>query len=320
MPQTDMPLEQLKTYRGINPKPEDFDAYWDRALEELNSTDPQISLEPADFTSPFADCFDLRFTGVGGARIYAKMVVPKMASGAKREPGPALLNFHGYTANSGDWVALLPYAAAGFVILAMDCRGQGGRSTDPGGNTLRGHIIRGLDYSPEDLHYRQIYLDTVELAHIAFAMEEVDENRVGAFGRSQGGALTLACAALEPRIKRLAPVFPFLCDFKRVWEMDLGQDAYRELFLYFRHLDPRHEREEEIFRTLGYVDNIHLASRIKGAVLMSTGLVDEICPPSTQFAAYNRILSEKQMDIYPDYGHETIPQVADRTFQFMLEL
>ena len=48
-------------------------------------------------------------------------------------------------------------------------------------------------------------------------------------GGSQGGALTIACAALEPRVKKLAPVFPFLSDYRRVWEMDLAKDAYAEL-------------------------------------------------------------------------------------------
>jgi hypothetical protein len=74
---------------------------------------------------------------------------------------------------------------------------------------------------PDQLLFRQIYLDTAQLADIVMEMPEVDENRVGAIGSSQGGGLTLACASLEPRIKRLAPLFPFLCDYKSVWEMDL---------------------------------------------------------------------------------------------------
>ena len=42
------------------------------------------------------------------------------------------------------------------------------------------------------------------------AMDDVDKSRVGATGGSQGGALTLACASLEPRIFRAAPRFSFL--------------------------------------------------------------------------------------------------------------
>jgi len=148
----------------------------------------------------------------------------------------------------------------------------------------------------------------------------VDAGRVGATGGSQGGGLTLACAALEPRIKRAAPVFPFLCDYQRVWEMDLAENAYVELKEYFRRFDPRHEREQEIFTRLGYIDNQHLADRIRARVLMTTSLMDMVCPPSTQFAAYNKITSAKEMVLYPDFGHEELPGESDRSFAFLSEM
>jgi cephalosporin-C deacetylase len=151
-------------------------------------------------------------------------------------------------------------------------------------------------------------------------MPEVDETRVGAMGGSQGGALTLACAALEPGIKKLAPVYPFLCDYKRVWDMDLAKEAYAEIKNYFRQFDPRHEREDEIFMKLGYIDLQNLVKRIQGEVFMNVGLMDAVCPPSTQFAAYNKINAKKTMDIYPDYGHENIPQMMDRVYTFMMSL
>jgi cephalosporin-C deacetylase len=149
---------------------------------------------------------------------------------------------------------------------------------------------------------------------------EVDARRVGAMGGSQGGGLTLACVALEPRIRRAAPMFPFLCDYKRVWEMDLAKDAYDELKTYFRQFDPRHEREADIFYRLGYIDVQHLAPRIRARVLMGTALMDTICPPSSQFAAYNKIRSPKAMVLYPDFGHEGLPGFQDRAFQFMANL
>ena len=53
---------------------------------------------------------------------------------------------------------------------------------------------------------------------------------------------------------------------------------------------------------------------------MYIGLMDTICPPSTQYAAYNKITSKKQTVIYPDYGHEGLPGESDQTFNFMLGL
>lgn len=319
MPLIDMPLEQLKTYMGTNPCPADIDKFWDDAVAEMKAVDARVELVPAEFQAPFAECFDLYFTGVGGARVHAKYLRPKNAPA----PHPAVLMFHGYSGNCGDWSDKLNYVAAGYSVAAMDARGQGGLSQDTGvvtGNTHSGHIIRGLDDGPEKLLFRSIFLDTAQLARVVMALPEVDAARVGATGGSQGGALTLACISLEPGIRRAAPVFPFLSDYRRVWEMDLAKDAYQELRTYFRLFDPLHKREDEIFLKLGYIDLQHLAHRIGSDVLMITGLMDTICPPSTQFAVYNKITSSKKMVLYPDFGHEGLPESGDIIYNYMMGL
>ena len=102
--------------------------------------------------------------------------------------------------------------------------------------------------------------------------------------------------------------------------MDLAKDAYAELRTHFRHFDPRHDRKGEIFTRLGYIDVQHLAPRIEAKVLMGLSLMDNICPPSTQFAVYNAIRSPKEAVIYPDFGHEGLPGFGDLAFNFMLGL
>ncbi len=313
-----MPLDELKNYHGAMTKPDDFDAFWDDALASLDQLELNLSITKADFQVPFATCYDVYYNATDGARIYAKMIKPNSLT-AK---APAVLRFHGYAGDSGDWTGLLNYAAAGMIVLAMDCRGQGGKSTDVSqvkGGTLYGFIMKGVDSGRDALYFKHVFLDTVLLARIALDMPDVDSNRVYACGASQGGALTLACASLEPRIRKLVPVYPFLCDYRRVWDLDLAKDAYIGLREYFRHFDPRHEREDEFFSTLSYIDLQFLTSRIQGDVLMSTGLMDTICPPSTQFAAYNNIMSSKKMDIYPDFAHEHLPGHNDRELAFLLE-
>jgi cephalosporin-C deacetylase len=318
MPAIDMPLEKLHHYQGLNPRPADFDAFCDRSVAEMRALDPKVELVPAKFQAPYAECFHLYFTGIGGARVHAKLLRPKIRSGKN----PAIIEFHGYSGSSGDWTNKLMWVGAGFTIASLDCRGQGGLSEDVGGvvgNTLNGQIIRGLDGPAEKMLFRQIFLDTAQLAGIVLGMENVDPARVYAKGGSQGGALTIACAALEPRISRAAPVYPFLSDYRRVWEMDQAKDAYAELKAYFRHFDPLHEREDEIFTKLGYIDIQYLAQRIKAETMMSIGLMDTVCPPSTQFAVYNKITAKKSLRIYPDFAHEGLPGNDDATFQFLTQ-
>ena len=320
MPAFDLPLDELWHYTGRNPRPEDHDDYWTEALAELDdaAAGADVRLDPVEHPASYAECFDLWFTGVRGARVYAKYLRPAHYSG----PVPAVVVFHGYSAHSPDWFELLPYVAQGFAVAALDCRGQGGRSQDAGGalgTTLNGHIVRGLEDNPRNLAFRHIFLDTAQLTRIVMDSPEVDDSRVGVTGGSQGGALTIACAALEPRVRAAAPVFPFLSDFLRVWEMDLAEDAYAELRQYLRRFDPTHAHVDEMFTRLGYIDIQHLAPRIEATVLMQTGLMDRICPPSTQFAAYNKIRSPKQIVLYPDFEHENLPGQQDRILEFMVE-
>jgi cephalosporin-C deacetylase len=323
MPLIDMPLDELREYTGTNPRPDDFDEYWDRALGELDGIDDEVELVEAEVRMPNVRCHHLYFTGVGGARIHAKLVRPAVDQSAPQTGRPAVLSFHGYSGDAGDWAWYLGSASAGFVCAALDCRGQGGESEDVGGvrgTTQTGHIVRGLDDGPDKLLFRQIFLDTAQLARIVMSMDEVDADRVGTSGGSQGGGLSLACAALVPQISRCAAQFPFLCDYQRVWEMDLAKNAYDDIRWFFRRFDPTHAREQEYFTRLGYIDVHNLATRIKADTVMLTGLMDEICPPSTQFAAYNAITAKKEMVIFPDFGHERLPGSDDLVLTHMLGL
>lgn len=321
MPLLDKPLHELKEYRGINPRPADFDAFWEKGLRELDDIKPNVELVPVDILGNCnAELFHLYFTSVGGARIHAKYLRPK----GTPKPHPSIIEFHGYGGNSGEWGEKLSYVGQGYSFFSLDCRGQGeGLSEDNSqavGNTREGQVLRGLDGPPETMLFRQIFLDTAQLARIVFAQPEVDPTRVGTYGGSQGGALSLVCSALEPRIKRTVSIFPFLCDYKRVWELDLAKDAYADLKAYFRHSDPLHQREDEIFTKLGYIDIQHLVPRIRSEVMMGITLLDAICPPSTQFAAFNKITSKKESLIYPDFGHEHLPGFRDHAFRFLMGL
>lgn len=318
MPVIDKPIKELEKYNGTNPKPADFDEYWDKAIAEMKSVDPQVVMTKATFQAPTVECYDMYFTGVNGARIYVKHLRPKNISGKI----PAVVQFHGYGGYSVDWSTKLGYVAAGMAVFAMDARGQGGKSNDTSvtcGNTLNGHIIRGVDEEdPHKLLFRDIFLDTAELAGIVMDLDYIDETKVYASGVSQGGALTIACAALEPRISKVSTTYPFLCDYKRVWDMDLDIQAYAELREYFRSFDPRHEREQAFFTRLGYIDCQYLAPRIKGDTMMMTGLMDNVCPPSTQYAAYNKMTCKKKHILFPDYGHERLKDAEDIIYDFFV--
>jgi cephalosporin-C deacetylase len=308
-----MSAEELLTYQGTNPRPADFDQFWEKSLAELAATEPETEFaEATDFPLPFAKTEHLYFNGTGGYRVHAKVIRPHNAE------GPAVLIFHGYGGEQPKWVDLLPYAARGFTVAALDVREQVAFRTESqqaNSFSLRNHLVEGLDGGPESLLYRHVFLDTRRLADIISALPEVDETRIGTTGWSQGGGLSLVCAALTPGIRATASVFPFLVDYQRAWELNLEKGPYDEITTWFKKRDPRHLREQEVFTTLGYIDLQHLAPRVQADVTLYIGLEDQTCPPSTQYAAYNKLAGPKQLRVYPDFGHDDLPGAHDEIFQ-----
>jgi cephalosporin-C deacetylase len=313
----DMPFDELLTYRGSSPRPDDFDEFWARGLAELADVPADVEITPAEFQTPYARCSHLWFTGTGGARVHAKLLQPVTPA------GPAVLAFHGYNGDSGEWVDKLPYVALGHTVAALDVRGQAGLSreeTPVAGWSMATYLMRGVDDRPDNLLYRHLFLDTVRLARIVAGLDGVDPARIGAMGGSQGGGLTIACAALEPTIKLAATVHPFLSDYRRAWELDLDEPPYREIGEYFRRRDPMHSRAEEVFTRMGYVDVQNLAPRVRAKTVMTISLADRTCPPSTQFAVYNKLECEKSYRLYPDFGHAHLPGTDDAIYALLSTL
>ena len=73
-------------------------------------------------------------------------------------------------------------------------------------------------------------------------------------------------------------------------------------------------------RTLSYCDNLNLAPWIKCRTVVSVGLCDDICPPSTIFGVYNHITAEKQIDVYPFHKHEVPYEQSETKFRIMMEM
>ncbi|HEM3702041.1 TPA: acetylxylan esterase [Streptococcus suis] len=311
-----MSLQEMESYLGRQEVPTDFDQFWQGQLASLPDL-PDFELVEKEVGLEGVACSELTFIGQGGSKIFSKVIFPK-----KEEKIPVLFYFHGYQGQGPDWSELLKYTAVGIGVVAMDVRGQAGRSQDLGcfeGITVKGQVIRGMVQGPNHLFYKDVYLDVYQLIRLVSGFEEVDANRLMSYGASQGGALALIAAALYPNLSKTVSIYPFLSDFKRVLELGNNSEAYDELFRYFKYSDPFHETESKMLDTLSYIDIKNFASMIKCPVAMVTGLEDSVCPPSTQFAVYNRLQVEKQMKILPDYGHDAMHvQVNDFAFDYLL--
>lgn len=299
MPLIDLPLADLQAYRPPLTRPADFDQFWQRTLREAATQPLNVVFTPLDYPARGLRIERVTYDGWRGARIAGLLLAPEGPG-----PYPALVFFHGYSGSKGTPYDYLGWAYQGYAILAVDVRGQNGESEDntvyPGGH-VTGWLTQGI-LDPERYYYRGVYVDCLRALEVVAGRPEVDAGRIGVTGISQGGGLTLAVAALDPRPKVAMADIPFLCHFRRAVEVT-DQRPYSEIIEYLR---THPGQEEAVFHTLSYFDVLNLADRITCPTLISVGLLDLICPPSTIFAVYNHLRCPKDLAIYP-YGVHAVP-------------
>jgi cephalosporin-C deacetylase len=131
-------------------------------------------------------------------------------------------------------------------------------------------------------------------------MDEVDPAQVVVTGGSQGGGISLAVAALVPGLAGTMPDVPFLSDFPRAITF-VDTNPYSEIV---RYLKAHRDHTDRALETLSYFDGAILGRRAQAPALFSVGLMDQICPPSTVYAAYNAYGGPKQVREYPFNDHE----------------
>ncbi|WP_238015452.1 acetylxylan esterase [Dactylosporangium sp. AC04546] len=300
----DLPLSELREYRPGRVEPPDFDDFWARTLAEARRHDIAAEFIATDSGLRTVDVFDVRFAGWNGERIAAWLLMPRHVD----RPVPAVVEYVGYGSGRSLAHQRLFMSAAGFAHLVMDSRGQGsawrpGVTPDPEPapqtGQYPGFMTRGID-DPERYYYRRIMTDAARAVEAVRAHPGVDSRRVAVYGRSQGGGLALAAGALVPDVAAIVADVPFLCHYRRASEIT-DKTPYAEISQY---LKARRTDIESVFRTLSYFDGVNFAARATARGQFGVGLMDDVCPPSTVFAAYNHYAGPKDICVWPYNGHE----------------
>jgi len=306
----DLPLAELRAYRPALTAPDDFDEFWHRTLSAARKHDLAAELTAYDALLPGVRVRDVRFSGSGGQRVAGWFIEPTAVDGPHR----CVVQFIGYGGGRGRPHEWLLWPAAGYAVLVVDSRGQGDGDTPdlPGDSTPQhsGLLTRGV-LDPEQYYYRRLFTDAVRAVDLAATLPEVDPTRIVVAGASQGGGIAQAVAGLHPQVRAALIDVPFLTHFRRATEIT-DSHPYGELAVFCAR---NRDRIEQVFRTLGYFDGVHFAARATAPALYSVGLMDDVCPPSTVFAAYNHYAGPKQLQIWPYNRHE-----GGETFQPPVQL
>jgi cephalosporin-C deacetylase len=298
MPWYDMPLERLREYRTSTPEPEGLDAWWAKRLDQARAQAQPATFTPyePDVYHPF-QVFDVEFSGADGDPVRAWYIKPS----GKASP-PVVVKFIGYGGGRGVPTEHFVLPALGYAVLVMDSRGQGGKwttgatSDGPGGTGPENSLVmtRGITM-PEDYYYTRMFTDAARAVDVALELAGASRT-VAVTGGSQGGGLALAAAALHSGAVS-------------VCHADVPRPPYTEIPEF---LAENVALIDTALNTLRYIDCALLARRISATTLVSVGLMDDICPPSTVFAAYNEINADKEIIVYPYSGH-SVPHAHAET-------
>lgn len=286
-------------------EPADFTAFWQRGLDESKAYGLHYSKELApEYCTDQMDCYLVRLQlNSHGQCMYGYLFIPKNA-----KPGscPAVMCPPGAGVKTiKEPLRHRYYAENGFIRLEVEIHGLDPRMSDGQfkeiSNALNGrgngYLENGLD-NRDNYYMRRVYLGMVKWIDLLTTLPEWDGRNMAVQGGSQGGALALVTAGLDPRVTLCCANHPALADMGAYSEK--GRTGGYPHF----HRTPGMMTPEKL-QTMAYYDVTCFARHIKCPVRMTWGYNDDTCPPTTSYAVWNVLSCPKESLITPINEHWT---------------
>jgi cephalosporin-C deacetylase-like acetyl esterase len=277
--------------------PDDFVEFWEEAKRDLAKVpvNALLTLIPERCTQK-ADVYHVRIDNIKG-RIYGILCKPK-----KEGKYPAILHVPGAGIRpySGD----VENAEKGFITFQIGIHGIP-VNLDPvvyadlQSGALNGYQFFNLD-DRDNYYYKRVYLGCVRAVDFIESLPCFNGEDIAVTGGSQGGALSIITASLDERIDYLAALYPALSDVTGYLAKRAG--GWPRMFT-----DEFTNKPEKV-ETSMYYDVANFARFIKVPGWYSWGYNDNVCPPTSMFAAYNLINAEKELHLFHETQHWTFPE------------
>ena len=288
--------------------PDDFEEFWNQGREDLARIDinPVMTLMPERCTDK-ADVFHVQIDNIEG-KIYGILCKPKMEG-----KYPAILHVPG--AGIRPYYGNVAEAEKGFVSFTIGIHGipvnlDPGVYNDLRQGALRNYWTMNLD-DKDRAYYKRVYLGCVRAVDFIESLDCFDGENIGVTGGSQGGALSIVTAGLDPRIDYLAAFYPALSDLTGFLHGRAGgwPKIFRDEFT----------NKPEKVETSKYFDVVNFARFVKAAGWYSWGYNDQVCPPTSMYAAYNLITAQKELHVFQETQHWTFPEQQELKNKWLFE-
>ena len=265
---------------------EDFFDFWEQSLAQLAEVPPAFQMTPRpNKARPEVQLHEVSMESFGNVSVRGWLEAPNKAGAF-----PAVLRLPGYGQ------AMKPVGdQENLIVFSFNPRGHGNSQDDVPG-TPQDYWVRGLD-DRDTYFYRGAYLDCIRAVSFLCSLNNVDQERIAVWGASQGGGFAFATAALDNRVDLCVADIPFLCNWTNYFKLTQWDEMDKWLD------QKQHRSWSSALKTMSYFDTMNLCERVTCPTIMSIGLQDQICPPTTSFAAFNRIRGTKTHVIYPTSGH-----------------
>ncbi len=293
--------------------PADFMTFWEKAIADARNTplEPLLTLQP-DLCTPQADVYHVRFQNTKpGTYLYGMLSVPK-----KEGVFPAVLRVPGagvrpYTGDK----AFFPEHDV--ITLEIGIHGIPVNLPAQVYADLRANALaRYHTYNNDDrdaYYYKKVYVGCVRAVDFLCSLPQVDTTRLAVYGGSQGGALSVVTAALDKRIKCLSAAYPALAEIAGYYHGRVG--GWPKLF---READKEAALQQKV-AVSEYYDVVNFARFLTVPGLYIWGYNDQVCCPTSMYAAYNVITAPKALLPVLDCAHWLYPEHAALQRRWLLE-
>lgn len=303
--------EKIRPYTQI---PADFGDFWNKNKAELAKVPLIYTKELVkEYCTDQMDCYLLKLqVNERGQAIYGYLFYPKHAKEASCPvvlcpPGAGIKTIkeplrHKY------------YAEHGCIRFEIEIHGLNPKMPTEDFKDIsnafngkeNGYLNNGLD-NRDNYYMKRVYMACIRSIDLLVSLPEWDGRNVVVQGGSQGGALALVAAGLDPRVTACIANHPALSDMAGYMAGRAG--GYPHFFRVAGMDTP------DKLNTMAYYDVVNFARSIKVPTRMTWRYNDDVCPPTTSYAVYNVLQCPKEALITPinehwtsedtEYGHLT---------------